>query len=93
MSGCFYKAWSGKYIGHAATLTKSHRSNCRLSVLPPTFKPVLQQIRLLQVAGIPTSDWIKLDHAGVTPYTRVTSFFEKQVCLGLITYTDFVAKI
>ena len=28
--------------------------------LPPTFKPVLQQISLLEVAWILTSDWIKL---------------------------------
>lgn len=63
-------------------LWQSHRWNCRLSVLPPTFKPVLEQIRLLQVAGIPTSDWIKLYHAGVTPYTRVTSFFENKCALG-----------
>ena len=31
-----------------------------LRVLPPTFKLVLQQTRLLQVAWILTSDWIKL---------------------------------
>ena len=29
-------------------------------VLPPTLQPVLQQIRLLQVAEILSSDWIKL---------------------------------
>ena len=31
-----------------------------LRVLPPMFKPVWQQIRLLQVAWILISDWIKL---------------------------------
>ena len=30
-----------------------------LRVLPPTFKPVLQQIMLLEIALILTSDWIK----------------------------------
>ena len=33
--------------------------NTELHVLPPTFKPVLQQTRLLQVVWILTSDWIK----------------------------------
>lgn len=31
-----------------------------LRVLPPTFKPVSQQISLSQVARILTSDWIKI---------------------------------
>ena len=35
-------------------------SKAMLTVLPPTFKSVLQQIRLLQVAWIQTSDWITL---------------------------------
>ena len=35
-------------------------SKAMLTVLPPTFKSTLQQIRLLQVAWIRTSDWITL---------------------------------
>ena len=35
------------------------RTTKTLRILPPTFKPVSQQIRLLQVAWILTFDWIK----------------------------------
>ena len=34
--------------------------NCDVHVVPPSFKPVLQRIRLRQVALTLTSDWIKL---------------------------------
>ena len=57
------------------------------------MKLVLQQIRLLQVAWILTSDWIKLrgNHAIHGSYVTCC----KQVCLGPVkraTCTDFVAK-
>ena len=45
-----------------------------LSVSPPTFKPVLQQIRLLQVAKIVTSDWIKLRGSRAIDVSYVTCF-------------------
>ena len=59
-----------------------------LCVLPPSFKPVLEQIRLLQVARVLTPDWIN--------YTGVTWLVAKQVYLEPVkhaTCTDFVAKI
>jgi len=37
-----------------------------LGVLPPTIKPVLQEIRLLQVVWVLTPDWIKLQGSNVT---------------------------
>ena len=57
------------------------------------MKLVLQQIRLLQVAWILTSDWMKLrgNHAIHGSYVTCC----KQVCLGPVkraTCTDFVAK-
>ena len=65
-----------------------------LRVLPPTFKPVLhEQIRLLQVAWILTSDWIKVRGNHARP--GLTSLVAKQVCLGRVeraTCEHFVAK-
>ena len=55
-----------------------------LRVLPPKIKPVLQQIRLLQVALIPTSDSIKLRGSHAVQWCRVTSLAAKQVCLRLV---------
>ena len=52
-----------------------------LRVWPPTFKPVLQQIRLSQVVcWVLTSDWIKLRGSHAIQGSYVTS--SKQVCLG-----------
>ena len=60
-------------------------------VFPPTFKPFLQKIRLLQVAKILTSDQNKLSgNHGVI----FTPFAAKQVCLWpvkRVTCTYFVA--
>ena len=60
----------------------------------PRIKPVLQQIRLLQVELTLTFDWIKF--RGSHPiHRRVTSLVAKQVCLGPLkraTCTDFVTK-
>ena len=42
-----------------------------------------------------TSDWMKLNYAGVTPHTEVISFAGKKVCLEPVkraTSSDFVAK-
>ena len=46
-----------------------------LRFLPRTLKPVLQQIRLLQVAQILTSDWLKLrvSHTKQRLTSRITS--------------------
>lgn len=57
-------------------------SKAMLAVLPPTFKPVLQQIRLLQVASILTSDWITL--RGSHAIHGSNALAVKQVCLGLV---------
>ena len=57
------------------------------------MKLVLQQIRLLQVAWILTSDWIKLRGNHAIHGSYVTC--RKQVCLGPVKRakcTDFVAK-
>ena len=53
-----------------------------LRMLPPTFKPVSQQIRLIQVA--PGAYWILTgkNYGEVALYLGVTSLAAKQVCLG-----------
>ena len=76
------------------------KHNCKTSwktilrVLPPSFKPVLyEQIRLLLVAWIVTSDWIKVRGNHARP--GFTSLVAKQVCLGRVeraTCKHFVAK-
>ena len=43
-----------------------------MCVLPPTLKPPLQQIRLLQVVWILISDWVKLRGGHAIPRTYVT---------------------
>ena len=43
-----------------------------MCVLPPTLKPLLQQIRLLQVVWILISDWVKLRGGHAIPRTYVT---------------------
>ena len=43
-----------------------------LRVLPPTFKPVLQQMSLLQVAWILTSNWVKLSGSRAIQVNYVT---------------------
>ena len=67
-----------------------------LGVLPPTFKPVLQQTRLLQVLLILIYDWLKLRgiHA-IHGIGRVTSLAVQQVCLRPVKYgkcANFVAN-
>jgi len=55
--------WNGeqkKCATFFATLLKKTSWKAMLRVLSLTFKPFLQQIRLLQVASILTSDWIRL---------------------------------
>jgi len=64
--------------------------NTMLPVLPPTFKPVLQQIRFLRVAWILTFDWIKLGGSHVIHRTCCKTSFSWPVKSA--TYTDFVAK-
>ena len=54
-----------------------------LRSLLPRFKPLLQQIRLLQVAWILTSDWI--NYTGVTQYKEVTSLTAKGAAKGLLS--------
>ena len=76
------------------------KHNCKTSwktilrVLPPSFKPVLhEQIRLLLVAWILTSDRIKVRGNHARP--GFTSLVAKQVCLGRVeraTSKHFVAK-
>ena len=58
------------------------RTTKALRILPPTFKPVSQQIRLVQVACILDSDWKK--------YVGVTSLATKQVCLGPVKCVQLV---
>ena len=72
------------------------KKNCwkaMLLYLPLTFKPVLYQIRLLQVAWILTSDWIKLRgiHAiyGIYVTCCKKSLLSGSVCAAC---TDFVGK-
>jgi len=53
--------WNGQQTRRICFATLLQTSwKAMLRVLPPTFKPVLQQTKLLQVAWILTSDWIKL---------------------------------
>ena len=63
-----------------------------LRVLPLTFKPVLQQISLLQVAWTLTFDWIKITrdsrHTGELSYVT----FADLRPVKRATCTDFVAK-
>ena len=73
------------------------KKNCwkaMLLYLPLTFKPVLYQIRLLQVAWILTSDWIKLRgiHAiyGIYVTCCKKSLLSGSVCAAC---TDFVEKV
>ena len=63
-------------------------------ILVTPFKPVLQQIGLLQVVWILTSYWIKLN--GRQAIHRCWSLVAKQVCYGPVkraTCTDFVEKV
>ena len=64
--------------------------NALLRVLPPTFKPVLQQIRFLHVVWILTFDWIKLRGSHVIHRTCCKTSFPWPVKSA--TCTDFVAK-
>lgn len=52
-----------------------------LRALPLTFKPVLQQISLSQVAKILTYDWIKLRESRPIDVSYVTCFKTK-IALG-----------
>ena len=66
------------------------KTSSDVHVVPPTLKPVFQQIRLWQVAWILTTDWMKL--RGIM---GITSLAVKQVRVGSVkraTCTDFVAK-
>ena len=51
-------------------------------VLPPKLQPVLQQIRLLQVAGILSSDWIKL-HGSHAMHGMYVTCCKPKFALGL----------
>ena len=66
----------GKTGGKNVQLVLQHcwktSSKAMMCVLPPTLKPSLQQIRLLQVVWILTSDWIKLRGSHAIPRTYVT---------------------
>ena len=66
----------GKTGGKNVQLVLQHcwktSSKAMMCVLPPTLKPSLQQIRLLQVVWILTSDWIKLRGSHAIPRTCVT---------------------
>ena len=58
--------------------------------LTPTFKPVLQQIKLREYCLL-----LGWNYAGVIPYTGVTPLAAKQVCLGPVkrtTCTDSVPR-
>ena len=72
-----------------------------LCVLLPTFKPVLQQVRLLQVACKLSFDWIRLreSHDGFWPVKRVrcTDFVSRtavyySLCNNLICRTCFLIR-
>ena len=58
------------------------KTSCKamLCTLTPTFKPVLQQIKFLQVVWMLTFDWIKLC---VTLYMEFMSVAATQVYFGL----------
>ena len=58
--------------------------------LLPRFKPLSQQIRLLQVAWILTSDWI--NYTGVTQYKEVTSLTAKGATSLFNPFCSSVAK-
>ena len=51
-------------------------------VLPPKLQPVLQQIWLLQVAGILSSDWIKL-HGSHAMHGMYVTCCKPKFALGL----------
>ena len=57
-------------------------SKAMLTVLPPTVKRVLQQIKLLQVAWILTPDWITLRGSHAIHGSNVLA--ADHVCLGLV---------
>ena len=77
--------WSTQFLSWGTQNRQQKRAACfatlqqkswkvMLRVLPPTFKLYLQQIRLLQVAWILTSDWIKLHGSHVIRHgSNVTS--------------------
>ena len=81
--------WATKRATCFETLLQNEL-NSDVHVVPPTLKPVFQQIRLWQVAWILTTDWMKL--RGIM---GITSLAVKQVRVGSVkraTCTDFVAK-
>ena len=65
-------------------------------VLPPTFEPVLQKTRLLQVVWILTSDWMELrgsqKRAPDGSYVTCWKTSLPGWAVRLATYTDFAAK-
>ena len=71
--------------------------NAKLRVFPPTFKLVLQQIRLAQVVPscVNTDFWLdKITRESHTT-RELRHWLQKQVCLGPVkraTRTDFVAR-
>ena len=66
---------------------------CCAFYLPRSSWPVLQQIRLLQVARILASDWIKLRQSHSIQESHVTCFKTSLPWAGKTpTRTDFVAK-
>ena len=63
-------------------------------VLSPTFKPVLQQIRFLEIALILTSNWIK-SRGNHAICTGVLSLAATEVCPGSVERAklkEFVVK-
>ena len=65
-----------------------------LRILPPTFKPVSQQIRLLQFAFILDSDWKKLPGSRAIRGSYVTCCKTSLPWAGKTraSCTDFLAK-
>ena len=72
---------------------KRFEKQCCAFYLPRSNWPVWQQIRLLQVARILTSDWIKLRGSHATQESHVTCLKTSLPWAGKTpTRTDFVAK-
>ena len=88
----------------ATVKRQQHRATCfatlpqnvltaMMRVLPPTFKPVLQQIKVA-ASCLNTDVW--LDKITREPCTGFTSLAAKQVCLGPVkraTCTDLLQKV
>ena len=70
------------------------RTTKTLRILPPTFKPVSQQIRLVQVASILDADWKKLRWSRAIRGSYVTCCKTSLPWAGKTraTCTDFLAK-